>query len=53
MKKKKNSEAEATDSEDFDKREKTECKRLRIKKRGLLREQRGVERGGEEIRVEG
>lgn len=28
-------------------------KRLRIKKRGLLREQRGVERGGEEIRVEG
>ena len=28
-------------------------KRLRIKKRGLFRERRGVECGGEEIRVEG
>lgn len=28
-------------------------KRLRIKKRGLFRERRGVECGGEEIKVEG
>lgn len=51
--KKSKSEGEATESEDFDKREKTGHKRLRIKKRGLLRERRGVECGGEEIRVEG
>lgn len=51
--KKNNGEGETTGSKDFVRREKAGCKRLRIKKRGLLRERRGVECGGEEIRVEG
>lgn len=36
-----------------EKREKTGFKRLKIQKKGLLRERRGVECGGEETRVEG
>lgn len=49
----KSEEEQQRGSDDLVKRQKAGRKRLRIKKRGLLRERRGVECGGEGIRVEG